>query len=266
MSRKGSYLNVIRPILVGLFLLAGWLSLRLWQAEAREQALFQLSVSALSERPGAPVSLGSYGSSGQSVEFSEAILEQMDRLPGLRRRRALCCTEVEIDIDKYHTTAELCGIEMDRCPLTIVKSAGEKRTGTRPLLIAGNHFFESLSDEYGNRISGRQANILKEQIASLAVRLSVQDAADAAKRLAGGGVSTDEGGKNRFQDAELLGIAEEDGLYMDADQMKRWLAQLGLPCEIRRVELEIQGKRNEQKAEADLEKAGFSVVIRENCN
>ena len=48
---------------------------------------------------------------------------------------------------------------------------------------------------------------------------------------------------------------------MDAEQMRRWLTQLGLPCEIRRVELEIQGERNAQRVQGSLEKAGFAVLV-----
>lgn len=257
MPRRITYLNYILPVFAGLFLLVGWLSVRLWKAGAKEQALFRLSVSASAGQ------MGTFASSGASGIFSAEILKQIDALPGLCRRWALYCADVEIEIDKYHTAAELCGIEMSEYPLTIVKSAGGKQTGIRPALIVGEHFFEGLSDEYGNPISERQAEILKEQIGYLAVCLTVQGAVDAGKSIAvGSGAEetlTRNSWKDRLQDAELLGIAEGDGVYMDADRMSRWFAQMGLPCEIRRVELKIQGEQNAQKAQDSLEKAGFAV-------
>ena len=269
MPQRTTYLNGIRPLLVGLLLLTGWLSVQLWQAGAREQALFRISVTVSPAESGGYAASGSFGQSGQSSqsgqsgEFSGEILKRMDSLPGLRRRWALYCADVEIEIDRYHTAAELFGIELDEYPLTIVKSAGEKQAGLRPALIVGEGFFDRLSDEYGNPISERQAKILKEQIASLAVRLAVQDAAG-AMGISKGVVEKDARaggrGKDAFQDAEFLGVTEGDGVYMDADRMNRWLAQMGLPCEIRRVELEIQGERNVQKAQESLEKAGFAVL------
>lgn len=261
MPRRITYLNYILPLLAGLLLLAGWFSLRLWQAGAKEQALFRLSVSASSAQTRTAAASESFRQAGRSGTFSAEILEQMDALPGLRRRWALYCADVEIEIDKYHTDTELCGVEMSEYPLTVIQSTGERQTGTRPLLIAGKDFFGSLSDEYGNSISERQTEILKEQIGSLAVRLTVQEAAGAGVS-AGRGEEDDLTGNKRNdrpQDAEFLGIAKESGLYMDAEQMRRWLAQLGLPCEIRRVELEIQGERNAQKAQGSLEKSGFLV-------
>ncbi len=265
MPRRITYLNYILPMLVGLLLLAGWLSLRLWQARAKEQAFFRLSVSAPSAQTGTAAASESFRQAGRSGIFSAEILEQMDALPGLRRRWALYCADVEIEIDKYHTDTELCGVEMSEYPLNVIESTGEQQTGMRPLLIAGQDFFDSLSDEYGSPISERQTEILKEQIGSLAVRLAVQGAVDAGVSAGGGGEDdlTGNKGNDRLQDAELLGIAKESGLYMDAEQMRRWLAQLELPCEIRRVELEIQGERNAQKAKGSLEKAGFSVVYME---
>ncbi len=266
MPQRTTYLNGIRPLLVGLLLLAGWLSVQLWQAGAREQALFRISVTVSPAESGGYAASGSFGQSGQSSqsgEFSGEILKRMDSLPGLRRRWALYCADVEIEIDRYHTAAELFGIELDEYPLTIVKSAGEKQAGLRPTLIVGEGFFDRLSDEYGNPISERQAKILKEQIAFLAVRLALQGAAGAtgiSKGVEEKDVRAGGRGKDVFQDAEFLGVAEGDGIYMDADRMCRWLAQMGLPCEIRRVELEIQGERNVQKAQESLEKAGFAVL------
>ena len=263
MPQRTTYLNGIRPLLVGLLLLAGWLSVQLWQAGAREQALFRISVTVSPAESGGYAASGSFGQSGQSSqsgEFSGEILKRMDSLPGLRRRWAFYCADVEIEIDRYHTAAELFGIELDEYPLTIVKSAGEKQAGLRPTLIVGEGFFDRLSDEYENPISERQAKILKEQIASLAVRLAVQDVAGVGESGGEAGYVTGNKGKDVFQDAEFLGIAEGDGIYMDADRMNRWLAQMGLPCEIRRVELEIQGERNVQKAQQSLEKAGFAVL------
>ncbi len=287
MPRRITYLNYILPVFVGLLLLVGWLSARLWKAGAEEQALFRLSVSAPAAQTGMSVSSGAFLQTGTSASsgsfsqrrasvssgifrqtgasglFSAEILKQIDALPGRCRRWALYCADMEIEIDKYHTAAELCGVELDEYPLTIVKSAGEKQTGIRPALIVGERFFEELSDEYGNPLSERQAEILKEQIGSLAVCLTVQGAVDVEKSTAAGGGAegtlTRNSRKDRPQDAEFLGIAEGDGVYMDADRMSHWFAQMGLPCEIRRVELEIQGEQNAQKAQDSLEKAGFAV-------
>ncbi len=263
MPRKESYLNYIKPLLVGLFLLAGWLAAQLWKADMREQELFRIAVTAPSAQSGASAPSGSFLRAGRSGEFSEAGLEQIDYLPGLRRRWAIYCADVELCIDKYRTSAQLYGVELSEYPLTIIKSAGERQTGTRPLLIAGDGLFNSLSDEYGNLISKRQAEILREQIGSLAVCLDVRGVAGAGEGVPAGGGEEDSlpggEGTDRSQAAGFLGIAGEDGLYMDADLMKRWLAQLELPCEIRRVELEIRGERNLQKAQENLEKAGLSV-------
>ncbi len=264
--QRSTYLTYIRALLVGLLLLAGWLSLQLWQTERQEQALFRLTVSAPSAQTGTSAASGLFRRTGRFETFSAEILEQMDAFPGLRRRWALYGADVELCIDRYHADTELYGAALSEYPLTILKSAGERRTGMQPLLIAGQDFLGSLSDEYGNLISERQTKILKEQIDSLAVRLAVRGGVDTEidNAIGNGGTGNMSGdrGDRRFQDAKFLGIVEEDGLYMDADQMRRWLAQLGLPCEIRRVILEIQGGQNAQKAQKSLEKAGFHVERR----
>ena len=264
--QRSTYLTYIRALFVGLLLLAGWLSLQLWRTERQEQALFRLVISAPSAQTGTSTASGFFRRTGRFETFSAEILEQMDAFPGLRRRWALYGADVELCIDRYHADTELYGAALSEYPLTILKSAGERRTGMQPLLIAGQDFFGNLSDEYGNLISERQTKILKEQIDSLAVRLAVRGGADTGEDLSiGGGEKnrlTENKGNDILQNAEFLGIVEEDGLYMDADQMRRWLAQLGLPCEIRRVILEIQGGQNAQKAQKSLEKAGFHVERR----
>lgn len=237
MRERTSYLNGIRTLLPGILLLAGWLSVQLWQAEQREQALFRLSVSV------------------PSGTISGEMMDQMDRLLGLQRRWAFFCADVEIRIDKYHAAAELWGVDQEY-PLTVIKSAGEKQAASGPLLIIGEDFFDGLSDEYGNPISERQADLLEEQVSTLAVRISVQGAGDM-----GGNSAQDEGDGNRAQDAGILGIVREDGVYMDAEQMRRWLARMGLQCDIRHAELEIRGEQNARKAQKLLEEAGFSVAL-----
>lgn len=65
-------------------------------------------------------------------------------------------------------------------------------------------------------------------------------------------------------DAEFLGIVQESGVYMEADQMKRWLGQAGFPCWISRAELEIQGKDNAGKVQESLRKTGITADIAED--
>ena len=56
---------------------------------------------------------------------------------------------------------------------------------------------------------------------------------------------------------------EEDGIYMDQEQMKTWLNGQGVSWSIRAVCLKIQSREYAQLARDALEKAGYTVKIRE---
>ena len=66
--------------------------------------------------------------------------------------------------------------------------------------------------------------------------------------------------------AQLLAIVKEEGVYMDAALMQRWMRSRGEQARVSGVLLEIKGEGNAAKAKEIMEKAGFSVSggFREN--
>lgn len=242
---RRTYLDLFRPLLACAAAAAVFLSAQILRDQLKMREICRITVTM------------------PSGTIPAEILPQIDALPGLRGRWAMYGADVQLQIGSYSAAAEVWGVELSAYPLTIMESAGEKRNGTSPLLIAGEHFFEGLSDEYGYSISERQAGKLKSQIASLTAKLKLPDAGSPGTAAYSGAgadaVGTDEMTRQdiRSYDAEFLGITEEDGLYMDAAQMERWLTQIGIPCEIRRVELAIRGTENARTACDALLKAGF---------
>lgn len=190
---------------------------------------------------------------------------EIQKLPGLRRCWVVYSAQTEIKIGSFQTSAEILGVDLSTWPLKITKSAGEKRQGTSPLIVAGEDLFQTLMDEYGTAITKRQAQVFQEKIETLDVEVtflfSSEDtpfSADApADALIENTVSEDKA-PSSFT-GSFLALAEGDKLYMDAVQMKELMKSCRLSTDASCVYLEIVGMRNADRVRKSLEKAGFVV-------
>ncbi|MDO5422340.1 MAG: hypothetical protein Q4F41_01275 [Eubacteriales bacterium] len=172
-------------------------------------------------------------------EITNELLSQFQAFPGFQQCWAVLTGNVSIRIAQYQASATLCGVDLDSYPLTIVESAGAKAFGSKPLLIVGESFWSSLTDEYGNAITSRQIQVLTQELDTLEAELELDGAVYAA---------------------EFLGVAEEDGIYIDVSQLKPLLEAGGGTGAVSRVCLKIKGVKNAERARESLEKAGFACA------
>ena len=193
-------------------------------------------------------------------EITADLLAQMEELPGFQKRWALFERECEIGVNQYSAKVTITGVDFSEYPLTALFSAGEKAAGSAPLLAVGESFFAGLSDENGEMISERQAKALAKTYEDLQITLKTEaaqtpESAEMPANYAAGG-----------EPAQLLAIVKEEGVYMDAALMQRWMRSRGEQARVSGVLLEIKGEGNAAKAKEIMEKAGFSVSggFREN--
>lgn len=227
MDTRKTYVDLFAPILALALLVTAGL---IWQAArhfGREKELYVVAASL------------------PSGEITQELLDQMELLPGCCGYRAMYCLDAELRLRSYSAQVQIRGVPLGEYPLTVIKSAGEKQLGTSPLLIVGESFFESLTDAQGHRISERQARVLEEQMCDLTAEITVTGADGGAE------------GTEAPRAAMFLGEAKEEGVYMDAQQMRNWMAVCGHNCAVRRVELTVRGQSNSKKAQESLQEAGF---------
>lgn len=226
MSERKTYVDLFAPLLLAALFLLGRLC---WQAAVRyaqERAVYTVSFSF------------------PSGEITRALFEQMEDFPGFCGYRAMYSRTADIWIGPWHAAAKIRGVESDTYPLTVIWTAGEKRFGAKPLLIVGEDFFGGLKDAQDRTISERQARVLMETQAVQGVSLIVTD--------------EEADGSEKKTEAEILGTVREEGVYMEAGQMKEWMEASGFPCRITEAELHIRGRKNAEKACECLQEAGFA--------
>lgn len=229
MRTRRTYVDLFMPGVFVLFAVTVWL---FWQTAVRmerEQAMYVVTASL------------------SSGEITGELLLEMTKIPGFDSYQAMYCQETELHIGKYRAPAQIQGVNLSEYSLTAVSSAGEKKLGTKPLLILGENFLKSLQDEGGRTITERQAQVLAETINDQEVYLTV----------AGRGTS----GEARTAEADILGFVREDGVYMDAQQMRDYLTAQGLPCPVGRVQIYIKGQKNAANASESLQNAGFAAEL-----
>lgn len=203
-----------------------------------------------------------------SGTITEELFQTIQDYPGL-----LCCWAVyaapaRIRIGSYQTSAEIWGIDLSAWPLRITSSAGKKPLGRAPLLVAGQDFFQGMTDGSGAQITRRQARVFEETMGTLEVEITFsQDVSDER--------STDFSAGNQERPLRastapssvspsscmggFLALTEGSRLYMDAVQMKEVLKDAQIFSGLSRVCLEIQGKKQAKAVEKSLTKAGFLV-------
>lgn len=198
-------------------------------------------------------------------EITAELLAQMEELPGFQKRWALFERECEIGVNRYSAKITITGVDFSEYPLTALASAGEKAAGSTPLLAVGEGFFAGLSDENGEMISERQAKALAKTYEDLQTTLKTEAAQTP------GNAETPEiyaAGKAAGEPAQLFAIVKEEGVYMDAALMQRWMRGRGEQARVSGVLLELKGESSAAKAKEIMEKAGFSVERRlpgESC-
>lgn len=202
-------------------------------------------------------------------EITAELLAQMEELPGFKKRWLLYEKSCEIRVGRYRAEASVTGVDFSEYPLTVVASAGEKTVGSVPPLVVGDTFFSQLTDENGKAITERQAEILRETFAEQRITLqadakqNVVSAAASARMAEATGTS---GQVSAGESAELLAIVKEEGVYMDASMMRRWLQGKGERPKAAGVMLEIRGEGNAETVREIMEKAGFAMKARFNCH
>lgn len=226
MRTRKTYVDLLAPFLLAAFFLTSWLSWQTAHRIERERAVYEIGLSL------------------PSGEITSDLLLLMEQFPGFCGYQAMYCLDAEVRIGTYRAPAQIRGVEMADYPLTVVKSAGEKKLGAKPLLIVGEGFLETLTDAGGHAITQRQAQIIGQEAQTQRVSLAFSD---------GGAFG------ERQMEAELLGFAAQDGVYMDAGQMKSWLSSLGYHCPVERAQLQIRGRKNSQDAFESLQNAGFEA-------
>lgn len=232
-----------------------------------------------------------------SGNISNELFLKIQDFPGLTHCWAVYGAQAEIRIGSYRASAEILGVDLSAWPFKITKSAGKKRLGSAPLLVAGEDFFQSLADEYGAPITKRQAQVFREKAETLDAEINLFSdttgaafSADETSVFSGNepsAISISESsafsigepsaaytggadplsGQSRTASysapASLTGsfLALSDGgrLYMDAEQMRELLKTHGFSADLSRVCLEIRGKQNVESAKKSLTKAGFLV-------
>lgn len=153
---------------------------------------------------------------------------------------------MEVEIEQWSTEAFLYGVDMEAYPLTVQKSAGEKRAGNTLLLAVGEDFFPSLYDTEQQKISSRRQQLLIQELPRLRCSISIKEQEKDSRESPG----------------EFLGIVKESGLYMEQEDMKRWLSENKKEAKTKGICMLIKGKSHAKKAEKILEQAGFAVESR----
>lgn len=211
-----------------------------------------------------------------SESIPDDVLLDIQNFPGLLCCRAAYSVQAEIKIGNFQTSAEILGVDLSAWPLKLTKSAGAKRRGSAPLIVAGEEFFQNLTDEYGTAVTKRQSQIFQEKIGTLDVEITflsssidedVFSTRAATDFFQTGDSFSVQNTSDSFsaQDAlssftgSFLALSEGNRLYMDAAQMKELLEACHLFSGISRVELEIKGEQNAESAKKSLIKAGFIV-------
>lgn len=224
-----------------------------------------------------------------SQEMTRELFLEIQDFPGLLHCWAVYSAQAEIRIGRYQASAEILGVDLSTWPLKIKKSAGKKRLGTAPLLVAGEDFFQGLSDEYGVRITKRQAQVFQETLETLDVEITLffdetaaagsygtvpADSGETAPASSDNTVPADSGGEMSAPYADgadslpgqesmssftgsFLALSDGGSLYMDAAQLRGLLKANGSPAGLSRVCLEFQGSQNAENAKKSLTKAGF---------
>ncbi len=168
-SRKAGKPRLAPYALLSVFLLSGTLLLALflfWRLITEERA-DQKPVRMMASLP--------------SQDITNELFLQIQDFPGLTHCWAAYRAQANIRIGSYQASTEISGVDLSAWPLKIIKSAGKKRLGSAPLLVAGEDFFQSLSDEYGSPITRRQAQVFREKAETLDVEITLfSDAAEAA--------------------------------------------------------------------------------------
>lgn len=108
-----------------------------------------------------------------SQDITRELYLKIQDFPGLVHCWAVYGAQAEIRIGSYQASAEILGIDLSAWPLKITKSAGKKRLGSAPLLVAGEGFFQSLADEYGSPVTKRQAQVFQEKAGTLDVEITL---------------------------------------------------------------------------------------------
>lgn len=108
-----------------------------------------------------------------SGDITNELFLKIQDFPGLTHCWAVYGTQAEIQIGSYRASAEILGVDLSAWPFKITKSAGKKRLGSAPLLVAGEDFFQSLADEYGSPITKRQAQVFREKAETLDVEITL---------------------------------------------------------------------------------------------
>ncbi len=127
-----------------------------------------------------------------------------------------------------------------------------------PLLAVGKDIFSNLQDESGKPCGERQRELFWQTLGELEPEIALADGGTEEEGLAEPEREQREGTRGEF-----LAAVEEDGIYMDQEQMKNWLNGQGVSWSIRAVCLKIQSREYAQLARDALEKAGYTVKIRE---
>jgi len=181
----------------------------------------------------------------------------MSRFAGFEELWTIMETEVTLMVGDWQISTTLMGVDLETFPFTLVRSAGEKKLGSAPLLLAGEEIFNTMTDANGTAITTRQSKILTESMESLTAQI-VLEASNLASSSDSAG-NSDGSGYTSADTAEFLGLVSGDGLYMDAAQMRTWLAGHGSSASVPLVWLQIKGKSNAEAAEKSLTDAGFLV-------
>lgn len=194
-----------------------------------------------------------------SQEITAELCTSMSRFNGFEELWTVVEADVTLSADAWQTSTTLLGVDLDTFPIKLLDSAGEKALGSRPLLLAGENLFATMTDQNGTRITERQQKILQESISTLTVQLTLNDAGTAD--LSGESDSSDGANADSDNYAQFLGMVSGSGLYMDASQMRTWLSNHGSTASVHLVWLQIKGKTNAEAAEKSLTEAGFQVEI-----
>ncbi len=187
-------------------------------------------------------------------EITAELLAQMEELSGFQKRWVLYEKECEIQVGRYSAEISITGVDFSGYPLTVMASAGKKAAGSVPFLAVGESFFGGLRDENGETITERQAEILAGTYEELQITLKTDMEKSTENPAAMSGTEASAG-----ECARLLAIVKEEGVYMDASLMQRWLESRGERQKINGVMLKIRGEGNAAKAKELMEKAGFTV-------
>ncbi|MCD7716334.1 MAG: hypothetical protein LUI39_07770 [Lachnospiraceae bacterium] len=194
-----------------------------------------------------------------SQEITKELCTSMSRFTGFEKLWTVMESEVTLMVGDWQISTTLMGVDLETFPFTPVRSAGEKKLGSTPLLLVGEEIFNSMTDANGTAITTRQSKILIESMESLTAQI-VLEASNLASSSGSAG-NSDGSGYTSADTAEFLGLVSGDGLYMDADQMRTWLAGHGSSVSVHLVCLQIKGKSNAKTAEKSLTDAGFQVGI-----